>query len=446
MSEEKKDTEYKPVLRIGISGNVDSGKSTFLGVLKSGNFDDGKGKTRTEIFNHPHERETGRTSSVSQRSIFVGDRRVHFHDLPGHEKYFRTMIFGLGSSYPNAALVMVEATRGVQKMTKEHLITAVYLRVPIIIVITKIDVAPEKIIKNTIKQIQKRLKNMGKEIYIVKKQEDVQHSLDNISDKFVPLFLISNVKGNDMPEPYTQFKFDYVRDYISQIPVETVTIEAQENPLCVIDKSFRAKGYPFIASIYMKSGQINIGDKLLLGPVNNEYLEVAIRSIHDDDRNNVSYLRKDEMGCVSLKLKDTSIIQTKEDIKTGMIITKKKLEFTKTFMAEVKLFTTHSTTIRIGYNTIIHCGAVKKTVVVKEILKDVKNLSEKEKEDKNDESIQIIGNTYVKPVTCIRGGDSNIFVKFKFLRGMEYLEKGDIFVFREQGTVGSGMIEELLTN
>ena len=38
-----------------ISGNVDSGKSTFLGVLKSGLFDDGKGKSRLEIFNHQHE-------------------------------------------------------------------------------------------------------------------------------------------------------------------------------------------------------------------------------------------------------------------------------------------------------------------------------------------------------------------------------------------------------
>lgn len=420
MSDEKKDTIYKPVLRIGISGNVDSGKSTFLGVLQSGNFDDGKGKTRTEIFNHPHERETGRTSSVSQRSIVVGDRRVHFHDLPGHEKYFRTMIFGLGSSYPNAALVMIEATRGVQKMTKEHIITAIYLRVPIIVVITKIDVAPEKVLKNNIKKIQKMFKNAGKDSYMVEKPEDIKYCLDNLSDKFIPIFQISNVKGNNMPEPYNHLKFDYVKDFISQIPVDTVTIEAKENSLFIIDKSFRAKGYPYIASGYMKSGQLKIGDKLLLGPVNNEYLEVAVRSIHDDDRNNVSFLRKDEMGCISLKLKDTSIVQTKEDIKAGMILTGKKLEFTKTFMAKIMLFTTHSTTIRKGYNTIIHCGAVKKTVVVKEIF------------DKD-----------MKEIDFIRGGDSNVFVKFRFLRGMEYLEKGDVFVFREQGTVGSGMIVEI---
>src|SRR3989344_4495316 len=188
MSEIKTDIEYIPTLRIGISGNVDSGKSTFLGVLKSGEFDDGKGKSREEIFNHQHERDTGRTSSVSQRSILVNGRRVHFHDLPGHEKYFRTMIFGLGSSYPNASLVMIEASRGVQKMTKEHITTAVYLRVPIIIVITKIDTTPEKILTENIKKIIKEIKKTGKEPYLITKEEGIFHALANLSDKFVPIF------------------------------------------------------------------------------------------------------------------------------------------------------------------------------------------------------------------------------------------------------------------
>jgi GTPase len=171
----------------------------------------------------------------------------------------------------------------------------------------------------------------------------------------------------------------------------------------------------------MRSGKLSLGDKLFIGLVNNEYIEATIRSVHDDDKNNVSFLRKDELGCIAIKLKDTSIIKSKEDIRAGMIITRNKLNFTKVFLSKINLFTTHSTTIKKGYNTIIHCCAVKKTVVVKEIF------------DSN-----------MKELDYIRGGDSNVFVKFRFLRGMGYLEKGDEFVFREQGTVGSGMIEELL--
>lgn len=44
---------------------VDAGKSTMLGVLAKGDLDDGRGKARVSVFNHRHEQESGRTSSVS---------------------------------------------------------------------------------------------------------------------------------------------------------------------------------------------------------------------------------------------------------------------------------------------------------------------------------------------------------------------------------------------
>lgn len=72
-----------PEVRCAVVGNVDSGKSTTLGVLtrgmlhersvfvefKSYNFslgplDDGRGRARVALFRHKHEIETGRTSSV----------------------------------------------------------------------------------------------------------------------------------------------------------------------------------------------------------------------------------------------------------------------------------------------------------------------------------------------------------------------------------------------
>ena len=51
-------------VRVAVVGNVDAGKSTTLGVLTRGSLDDGRGKARVALFRHPHEIETGRTSSV----------------------------------------------------------------------------------------------------------------------------------------------------------------------------------------------------------------------------------------------------------------------------------------------------------------------------------------------------------------------------------------------
>lgn len=71
-----------PEVRCAVVGNVDSGKSTTLGVLTRGIYlshelinlgntnvtlgalDDGRGRARVGLFRHKHEVETGRTSSV----------------------------------------------------------------------------------------------------------------------------------------------------------------------------------------------------------------------------------------------------------------------------------------------------------------------------------------------------------------------------------------------
>lgn len=56
---------------MAVTGNVDAGKSTLLGVLTHGVLDDGRGVARQKLFRHKHEVETGRTSSVGNvRNLF----------------------------------------------------------------------------------------------------------------------------------------------------------------------------------------------------------------------------------------------------------------------------------------------------------------------------------------------------------------------------------------
>jgi GTPase len=42
-------------IRIAVIGNVDSGKSTLVGVLTKGIMDDGRGSARMKVFNFHHE-------------------------------------------------------------------------------------------------------------------------------------------------------------------------------------------------------------------------------------------------------------------------------------------------------------------------------------------------------------------------------------------------------
>lgn len=56
---EKNDT------RIAMIGNVDSGKSTLIGILTNATLDDGRGAARSMVLKHRHEQENGRTSAVT---------------------------------------------------------------------------------------------------------------------------------------------------------------------------------------------------------------------------------------------------------------------------------------------------------------------------------------------------------------------------------------------
>jgi elongation factor 1-alpha len=52
-------------LKVYLLGDEDSGKSTTLGVLVSGKPDNGKGSARNNVFRHPHEFLSGKTSCLS---------------------------------------------------------------------------------------------------------------------------------------------------------------------------------------------------------------------------------------------------------------------------------------------------------------------------------------------------------------------------------------------
>ena len=54
---------------IAVCGPVDAGKSSLIGVLTSGELDDGRGFARNKILVHPHERESGRTSHISYNPL-----------------------------------------------------------------------------------------------------------------------------------------------------------------------------------------------------------------------------------------------------------------------------------------------------------------------------------------------------------------------------------------
>ncbi|GLE02906.1 hypothetical protein PINS_up011770 [Pythium insidiosum] len=176
------DAEALRTLRVAFVGNVDSGKSSLIGTLIKGELDDGRGSSRQAVFRHQHEITSGRTSSVATAYLGFGAdgqqvlsrragrvlpwpelaraarKRVQLIDLAGHEKYLKTTVFGLTGMQPDIVVVVVGANMGVKRMTKEHLAIAVALELPIVVALTKIDIAPKNVAKETLQTIRQSLK------------------------------------------------------------------------------------------------------------------------------------------------------------------------------------------------------------------------------------------------------------------------------------------------
>lgn len=280
-------------VRVAIIGNVDSGKSTLVGVLTRCCLDDGRGLLRKLVFNYSHEKENGRTSSVTQEIMGFkngkqveperstekkitswlnitskADKIVSLIDLCGHEMYLKTTIFGLTGLLPDYALIVVGANMGVQRMTKEHLGIALALKIPIFVVMTKLDIAPEDIRKQTLENIIKILKSSGaqKMPIVIKDDDDLSvYSQSILSSTVCPIFSISSTTGEGVEK---------LREFMGSLLSRSEMIRKEIKPDCknidkveyLIDSVFTVKGVGLVTSGVLVSGTVKLNQILMIGP------------------------------------------------------------------------------------------------------------------------------------------------------------------------------------
>jgi small GTP-binding protein len=330
-------------ITVAIVGSVDAGKSTLVGVLTRNQLDDGNGKMRAEIFNYPHERESGRTSSIGHAYIRNSDRTINFIDLCGHSTYLKTTVRGLTSQHPDIALVCVGTN--ITDMTKEHIRILLAMNIPFMFVVTKTDQTPPNVIKNNMDTLKKFAKDCGKKLFELK---DVSHvetiGIRSLRD-IISCVKISNVTGENL---------DILRHFLNLAPTKLHTFP----PVFSIQNVYKVSGIGIVLSGYT-GVQINKGDEMLLGPfLNGHYEKTKVRTIHNDYRELVDTLHPLSRGCVSIKWDS----ERRKDIRSGMILTHQPMPTYKKFNAEVVVFNGHHTTIRNGFNAFCNCGTIKEPV------------------------------------------------------------------------------------
>lgn len=413
-------------IKVAVAGSVDSGKSTTIGLLTTGVLDDGRGSTRISVFNYKHELISGRTSSIAHHILGFdkygkitnyskfgkpswcdivsrSQKIISFLDLCGHEKYLKTTITGLSSSRPDICFILVGANMGITNITKEHICLCVLLNIPFIIIITKIDICKNRqnILNDTRKSINLFLKsqNIRRIPYKIRNIDDIILCCDKIyTQTYTPIFYTSNLTGEGI---------NLLKKFLNILPNKKRKKNKNSDVEMYIDSIFKVNGVGTVIGGHLLGGTINVGDKLLLGPIQHNFNEIIVRSIHCKRVPLIS-VTCGKYVCIGVKKID------RNKIRKGQFITSVKLYAVKEFDAEIYVLKTNHTTIKVGYQPVIHCGSIRQSVNILNIKKITD--ARKNTEDK-----------------ILRTGDRAI-IRFKFLYHPEYIKK-NVKIFLTEGKI-----------
>ena len=131
----------KPHLNVGTIGHVDHGKTTLTAAILHGlNLTGNKVRLENveQIDSAPEERARGITIALHHSEYETAKRHYAHIDAPGHADYIKNMI--TGAAQMDGAILVVSATDGPMPQTREHILLAYQVGVPVIIVfINKVD-------------------------------------------------------------------------------------------------------------------------------------------------------------------------------------------------------------------------------------------------------------------------------------------------------------------
>ncbi|KAI1334766.1 GTP-binding protein [Xylariaceae sp. FL0016] len=350
-------------LRLSITGPTTSGKTTLLVALSTGSLDNGRGSSRLNLLRHRHEVASGRTSSVAQALIGYhnemilssnvdninewpdihdradGGRLVFVSDSAGHPRYQRTTLRAVVGWAPHWMLLCIAANEDPSAATGTHSLTGadgivgsginsmdlaiahldlcLKLEMPLVIVVTKTELAQKTSLKEKLNLVLTKVKATGRtpklltspskeaaditripEVYQKKARDEVidpiRHSGDPLS--IVPIVLTSAVTGmgiglthallESLPVPPPPTARDFVPLALNpEQPAALFHIdEVFELTLsgAKISAGRRVDMSAPVVTGYMRFGKLSIGDKLVLGPFPGEDDEDARALIPND--------------------------------------------------------------------------------------------------------------------------------------------------------------------
>ncbi|KAF2737929.1 hypothetical protein EJ04DRAFT_79256 [Polyplosphaeria fusca] len=339
-------------MRVSLTGATMSGKSSLLGSLSTATLDNGRGKSRLSLLKHRHEIASGMTSSVTQeligyRDVFQpcgsartasqvisfgagnvsswidihasaeGGRLIFISDSAGHPRFRRTTVRGLVGWDPDFTLLCIPADNtenssgrvGASPSSQEilgpaaadvdlsraHLQLCLSLELPLLVIITKLDIATKNGLRQTLAKVLSTLKESGRKPYIVSdastavseadlstipahelmEAEKVVHTLKADPLAIVPIILTSALKGTGIIKLHAILR-ELPLTVNPALPKEGLALDTLFHIEDVYrsttdERSISGPGTEpvsrsFIIGGHLRYGTLRLGDELTLGP------------------------------------------------------------------------------------------------------------------------------------------------------------------------------------
>ena len=271
---------------IGTAGHIDHGKTTLIKAL-----------TGTDTDRLLEEKKRGITIDLGFTHFDLpSGRRAGIIDVPGHERFIKNMLAGVGGI--DIVLLVVAADEGFMPQTQEHLDILSILDVKKgIIVITKVDLVDEE--------------------WLGLVQEEIREKVKDTFLKDAPMIPVSSTKGLGLDELVRR--------------IDLYTEETEEKNTSIpfrlpIDRVFTMSGFGTVVTGTMIEGCVHEGDQLTIYP---QDIPAKVRSLHVHGKN-VKAAYAGQRVAINL----TGI--KKEDIQRGNVAAEQN-SMKETMMLDVKL-------------------------------------------------------------------------------------------------------------
>ena len=210
---------------VGTAGHIDHGKSTLVLAL-----------TGIDPDRLKEEKERGITIELGFAFATIDDTTVAFVDVPGHERFVKTMLAGVGGI--DCVMLIVAADESVMPQTREHFDICRLLQVRRgVVVLTKADLVDA----DTVELVSLEVRDLVKGSFL----------------ETAPIISVSARVGTGL---------DDLRRVLVDIAAEVTARPVQAAARLPIDRAFSMQGFGTVITGTLVTGRVRVEDEFALVP------------------------------------------------------------------------------------------------------------------------------------------------------------------------------------